>query len=217
MHSDSAEPSDGAGPVPWYRRYRTAVLSCAGAYVSGDAGSNECPAGSVRIETEAACRTAAAAAGKTFNGVWTDSAYPRGCYYLTSTNNAYFNTHAVGVGSSSRQLLCAAATTGAPPPPIRARMCTGAGSGTALACMCAARARMGFVRALPRCRGSDGGALAALACLHIYTYIILTHRHTRASARIPELLRRCQLAVSRGTRPRRTGFGLRSGVHGQST
>ncbi len=39
------------------------VLSCAGAYVSGAEGSNVCPAGSARIETEAACRTAVAAAG----------------------------------------------------------------------------------------------------------------------------------------------------------
>ncbi len=91
--------------------------SCAGAYVSGAAGSNECPAGSVRIETEAACRTAAAAAGKTFASVVTLSTAPRGCYYVTSSNNAYFNTHAVGAGVSSRQLLCAALdTTGAPPP-----------------------------------------------------------------------------------------------------
>ncbi len=94
-----------------------AVLSCAGTYVSGDAGSNECPAGSVRIETEAACRTAAAAAGKTaaFPFVQTQPAYPRGCYYRTSTNAAYFNTHAVGTGNPYYQLLCAAlVTTGAP-------------------------------------------------------------------------------------------------------
>ncbi len=93
-----------------------AVLLCAGAYVSGALGSNECPAGSVRIEAEAACRTAAAAAGKTIlesDFVWTESAYPRGCYYTTN-NNAWFNTHAVGAGSSIRQLLCAIVTTGAP-------------------------------------------------------------------------------------------------------
>ena len=93
-----------------------AVLACAGAYVSGAAGSNECPAGSVRIETEAACRTAAAAAGKTFSAVVTSSTAPRGCYYFTTNSNAWFNTHAVGAGNSNTQLLCpAAATTGAPP------------------------------------------------------------------------------------------------------
>ncbi len=85
--------------------------------MSGAAGSNECPAGSVRIVTEAACRTAVAAAGKTPSTstfVGTDSYYPRGCYFSTS-NLAYFNTDAVGAGYST-QLLCAAATTGAPPP-----------------------------------------------------------------------------------------------------
>ncbi len=92
-----------------------AVLSCAGAYVSGAAGGNACPAGSARIETEAACRTAAAAAGKTPHPstfVETLSTYPRGCYY-TGSNCAYLNTHAVGAGNSNAQLLCAAVTTGA--------------------------------------------------------------------------------------------------------
>ena len=93
------------------------VLACAGAYVSGADGSNACPAGSVRIEAEAACRTAAAAAGKTVPSYLfyfeTSSGFPRGCYY-TSSNNAYFNTHAVGAGFSGAQLLCAAATAGAP-------------------------------------------------------------------------------------------------------
>ncbi len=88
-----------------------AALSCAGAYVSGAAGSNACPAGSARIETEAACRTAVAAAGKTVAAsfVWNDAGLPRGCLYDTSTNYAYFNTHAVGTGNSGYQLLCAGA------------------------------------------------------------------------------------------------------------
>ncbi len=90
------------------------LLSCAGAYVSGAAGSNTCPEGSVRIETEAACRTAATAAGKMLNFVGTYSDSPRGCYYWTSNNVANFNTHAVGAGAPDARLLCAAATTGAP-------------------------------------------------------------------------------------------------------
>ncbi len=91
------------------------VLSCAGAYVAGAVGSNECSAGSVRIETEAACRNAAAAAGKDFYAVGTLGGEPRGCYYSTSYNSAFFNPHAVGDGDSRYQLLCAAAlTTGAP-------------------------------------------------------------------------------------------------------
>ncbi len=90
--------------------------------MSGAAGSNECPAGSVRIEAEAACRTAAAAAGKTVGRLCVGClstflknlpASPRGCYY--EGNNAYLNAHAVGTGNADTQLLCAAAvTTGAP-------------------------------------------------------------------------------------------------------
>ncbi len=103
-----------------------AVPSCAGAYVSGAAGSNECPAGSARIETEAACRTTAAAAGKTAGTgfVRTDATWPRGCYY-TSTNYAFFNAHAVGGGNSYYQLLCAGlGATGAPlHAPTRRRAC----------------------------------------------------------------------------------------------
>ncbi len=97
-----------------------AVLSCAGAYVSGAVWSNECPAGSVRIETEAACRTAAAAAGKTptsFSFMRTDPEFPRGCFY--NNNFAYFNAHAVGAVAPDARLLCAAATTGALPPRLR--------------------------------------------------------------------------------------------------
>ncbi len=80
--------------------------------MSGAAGSNECPAGSLRIEAEAACRTAAAAAGKTAGSpfVRTLGSYPRGCYYITY---AYFNAHAFGAGHSDAQPLCAAVTTGA--------------------------------------------------------------------------------------------------------
>jgi hypothetical protein len=99
------------------------VLSCVGAYVAGAVWSNECPAGSMRIEAEEACRTAAAAAGKTpwYPFVETDSDYPRGCFYRTFLNNAFFNRDAVGAGNPNAQLLCASATTGAPPPPMRAR------------------------------------------------------------------------------------------------
>ncbi len=103
-----------------------AVLSCAGAYVSGAAGSNECPAGSVRIEAEAACRTAVGAAAGMFPSpsfvvTWSDR--PRGCF-STTIGTACFNTHAVGAGDSGDRLLCAAlVTTGAP---LHARRCADA-------------------------------------------------------------------------------------------
>jgi hypothetical protein len=102
------------------------VLSCAGAYVSGAEGSNECPAGSVRIETEAACRNAVAATGMTFRAMVNESSLPPGCYYLIFMDYAWFNPHAVGAGDSGTRfrLLCAATTTsGAPLPlPMRAHL-----------------------------------------------------------------------------------------------
>jgi hypothetical protein len=73
-----------------------------------------CPAGYARIETEAACRTAAAALGKRAAAsgfVETASSWPRGCYY--NINEVYLNTHAVGAGVPGARLLCSA-TTGAP-------------------------------------------------------------------------------------------------------
>jgi hypothetical protein len=92
---------------------RRAVPSCAGAYVSGADGSNECPAGSARIETEAACRTAAAAAGKSVPSVNNNDWDPRGCFIYEPYSYAYFNKHATGAGLAGRQLLCARATNGA--------------------------------------------------------------------------------------------------------
>jgi hypothetical protein len=95
------------------------VRSCAG-YVSGALSSNECPAGSARIETEAACRAVVAAAGRTIPAIYfvqTNEYYPRGCYYDRTTDYVHFNTHAVGAGDPYYQLLCAAlATTGAREP-----------------------------------------------------------------------------------------------------
>ena len=124
--------------------YARMVLCCAGEYVSGAAGSNACPAGSVRIEAEAACRTAAAAAGRTpststsYPFVETYPSSPRGCYY-DSTNTAYFNAHAVGAGYST-QLLCAAlVTTGAPLPHRCARACLHRRACVPLHCACAVR------------------------------------------------------------------------------
>ena len=112
-----------ARPLRHGRGPRVRCCRAAGAYVSGAVSSNECPAGSVRIEAEAACRTAAAAAGKTFTAVGTSSAVPRGCYYSTSNRNAWFNTHAVGAGVSGYQMLCAAAATTGEKPHRCARMC----------------------------------------------------------------------------------------------
>ncbi len=187
VHGSTCKPTERVlPPVPlgyWRARLlrhgrgaARAVLSCAGAYVSGAAGSNACPVGSARIEAEAACLTAAAAAGKTIPGssffVETYGSSPRGCYYSTSTNLAYFNTHAVGAGWSSAQLLCAAlaATTGAP---LKRRRRTDARSARtgARACRhraCAARPARGSVRsAQPACRCAH-----LYKCVYIHTFMI---------------------------------------------
>ena len=87
----------------------------AGLYVAGAAFSNECPAASVRIVTEAACRAAASAArltlGSPFVGSW--SYWPKGCYYSITTRTAWLNTDPVGGACVSYPLLCAK-QTGAP-------------------------------------------------------------------------------------------------------
>ena len=86
------------------------VSGCVGAYLYGNLGSNRCPPNSVKILTEAACRIATAAAGKSINEhtfVETVPYNPSGCNW----GGAYgmsFNTHAVGAGDSSRKPLCAA-------------------------------------------------------------------------------------------------------------
>ncbi len=129
--------------------------SCAGAYVSGAVGSNACPAGSVWIATEDACRTAAAAAGKTPGSpfVETDPYVPRGCYYVSSStsvynNYAYFNPHPVGFGATMYRLLCAVTSGARARTPARAAalcMCS-----EARVCTCV------IVRALRRCGGAAG-------------------------------------------------------------
>ena len=83
---------------------RTCVL--AGVYTYGLDGSNECPAGSVPLLTEAACRAAATTLGTCLGSPFlqSDTAVPRGCYAGAS---AYFNTHAAEAGASGYRLLCA--------------------------------------------------------------------------------------------------------------
>jgi hypothetical protein len=141
-------------------RAARAVLSCAGAYVSGAAGSNECPAGSVRIETGAACRAAAAAAGKTPSETFAGHypTFPRGCFYYSSSDTAFFNTHEDGDGDYDFQLLCAAVvTTGARPPHPCARACA-LGACRGIACVRACRIRT-CVRSCMLC--AWGGVAAA--------------------------------------------------------
>ncbi len=82
-------------------------------YVVGTNG-NDCPAGYARIETEPACRTAAAALGDTFDGSIQDAGIPRGCFLDLNDNDLiFFNTHIVGRLDVAMPVIC----IGAPPFP----------------------------------------------------------------------------------------------------
>jgi hypothetical protein len=153
------------------------VLSCAGAYVYGDANSNECPAGSTWILTEAACKTAAAAEGKEFAMAVTDADAARGCSYHLEMFKVCFNGHAVGAAFHMHQLLCI--TTSAPPhadarPRVHRRVQRHCASAQRRACVPHARACDSCGRVWPSggsgsgggertlrivWRGSDGGAV----------------------------------------------------------
>jgi len=93
-----------------YDRVRASVGTngCAAAYPFGTLSSNECPPNSVRIVSEAACQTAAAALGKEYRMRVSLSTTPRGCY----ANTVYFflNDNPVGAAHSNFRLVCSAAT-----------------------------------------------------------------------------------------------------------
>jgi hypothetical protein len=174
---------------------RAYACRAAGAFVSGAAGSNACPAGSVRIETEAACRTAVTAAGKTFSSVETHSSYPRGCYYITTSTTAWLNTHAVGAGQSGSQPLCAALATAGAPLKRRGRTDARCACSGARAC----RHRACFVRPSWAACVIHGRHIDAHTCInwHLYIYI---YPYGAVGAR-----RRCRAAH---------GSARRTGGHG---
>ena len=70
-----------------------------------DFGSNDCPAGSVRIDTEMACKSAAATLGFEYANNLSNSGRPKGCY--GNGTHWWLNTHATGKASTTRQLVCA--------------------------------------------------------------------------------------------------------------
>ena len=88
-----------------------AAVSCvrAAAYARAGDGGNQCPTSYYRIVNEAACESAAAAAGELYYGTDSAAYYPSGCVYLQG-DAVYLNTHPTGSGSSGAQLLCSGAT-----------------------------------------------------------------------------------------------------------
>jgi hypothetical protein len=99
--------------------------------MAGLEGSNACPPGYARIETEAVCNGAGgernSIRGTPF--VYNDPVWPGGCWgFGTATPNEYymhFNTATPGLDltGSHMFLWCIIATTGAPPPRRCARAC----------------------------------------------------------------------------------------------
>ncbi len=104
---------------------------CAGTFVWGVAGSNDCPTNSMRIVDDAACQRAAFAIQPPSSVLaytfWKSeprgAMFPSGCYvgpcYDCSVDNRatqvmYFNNHPVGKGDSNSRLLCVIANTAAP-------------------------------------------------------------------------------------------------------
>jgi hypothetical protein len=89
----------------------------AGAYTWGFKGSNECAPPSSRIVDPAACESAAAAAGKTYDGVVVALAFPRGCAWYNSGGGSYVRLNtAIGAGDASCMLLCALPAPGTSTP-----------------------------------------------------------------------------------------------------
>jgi alkaline phosphatase len=62
-------------------------------YTWGIKGSNDCAAPSSRIVDPAACASAAAAAGKTYDGVVDNDSYPRGCAWYAHLTHADARAH----------------------------------------------------------------------------------------------------------------------------
>ena len=102
-------------------------LVCAGTFVWGVAGSNDCPANSMRIVDDAACQRAAFAIQPpsrelyTFRESQTREVFPSGCYCYAARCDSCevafyidFNNHPVGNGEPNSRLLCVIANTAVP-------------------------------------------------------------------------------------------------------
>ncbi len=78
----------------------------AAGYAWGEDWSNRCPTSYYAIFNEAACETAAAAAGEAYVGSWTVPSLPSGCFFFQRYGGFYLNAGAVGAGVRGAQLLC---------------------------------------------------------------------------------------------------------------
>jgi hypothetical protein len=81
--------------------------ACAGAYAFGASDTNSCPPASSKIDTEAACESAAAAVGLTYGGSETLPFSPTGCFLNVAAHRIIFNRHPAGAPGAFTQPLCA--------------------------------------------------------------------------------------------------------------
>ena len=145
---------------------RSAGLVCAGTFVWGVAGSNDCPANSMRIVDDAACQRAAFAIQEpsrtsySFRESQTWARYPSGCYAVRCDTcevlfHIDFNNHPVGNGESNSRLLCVIANTAAPTQRGFTYKPTGAPTRAARSVSRRRRPRVGLAGALIRgCAGA---------------------------------------------------------------
>ena len=112
--ADTTSASHTFGCSALRRLLPTPAAPCAAGYAWGEDGSNQCPASYYAIDTEAACESAAAAAGKAYIGSETDPSYPSGCFFYQDDDGFCFNAAAVGAGYPGTQLLCSGAARSRP-------------------------------------------------------------------------------------------------------
>ncbi len=102
-------------PIP-YGHWRARIIGPAAAapaldpphaFGLGNAGDISCPAGTVKMTSEAACKNAAAVGGRFYGGGVTASVMPGGCGWLTIGGSFYFNSNTSGGGNAAWQPVCA--------------------------------------------------------------------------------------------------------------
>ena len=82
------------------------MVFCA-AFKIGSTNSKDCAPRYGSLETEDACRSLAAIAGRAYGGNATYAFYPTGCFRHTVSGQFYWNTHPSGASNSFAQPLCA--------------------------------------------------------------------------------------------------------------
>jgi hypothetical protein len=87
------------------------VAACAEAYLLGASDTNGCPPRSSKIDTEAACESAAAAVGMTYDLSGSFGNSPSGCLFNFAAHpyRVIFNTAVPGAAADFTQPLCAGA------------------------------------------------------------------------------------------------------------